>query len=165
MRGFFRRLNHRDAVLRDLDALLLAYPRRRRFDRDFPALKTTIRNDYEAGISPALSALRISSGVIGNFVEQLGEGGKESVLHTLVEQGRAGFVGAAHRRVEGKPEVVKDRVAFVTQLIGLAIYIAGRLAEEGTLRWDDYADFLMRIETALDVGPTERQSLARAFSP
>ncbi len=131
MRGFFRRLNHRDAVLRDLDALLLAYPRRRRFDRDFPALKTTIRNDYEAGVPPAVSALRISSGVIGKFVEQLGEGGKESVLHMLVEQGRAGFAEVAHRRTEGEPEVVKDRVAFWRSLSDLRSTLPGVWRRKG----------------------------------
>jgi len=164
MRGFFRRLNHRDAVLRDLEALLLAYPRRRQFDRDFPSLKPMIRKDFEAGVSPSVSALRITSGVIANFIGQLGEEERERVLDALVKGGRTDFAEVATRRVRGTRAGVQDRVQFITQLIGVAIYMAGRMAEEGTLRWDDYADFLNRIEAALDVDPTSQPPLARAFA-
>jgi hypothetical protein len=164
MRGFFRRLNHRDAVLRDLEALLLAYPRRRQFDRDFPSLKPMIRKDFDAGVPPAVSALRITSSVIANFIDQLGEGEQERVLDALMEGGRAAFAEVATRRVKGTREVLHDRVQFVTQLIGVAIYMAGRMAEEGALRWDDYADFLNRIGAALGVDPTNQPPLARAFA-
>ncbi len=71
MRRFFRRLNHRDAVMKNLEALLLNYPRGRQFARDFPRLKTAIRADFEAGVPPTLAALKISESVIANFVDQL----------------------------------------------------------------------------------------------
>jgi hypothetical protein len=165
MRRFFRKLNHRDAVLRDLEALLVLYPPRRQFDRDFPALKVTIRTDFEAHVAPTLTALRIAQGVLDNFLDQLNAAEKAQALAALVERGRAGFSTIVERRVAGRRETPSDRAAFVAQLAGGAIYIAGRMAEEGVLRWDDYAEFLTRIETALGAGPEARQPLARAFSP
>ena len=58
MRRFFRRLNHRDAVMKNLEALLLLYPRGRQFARDFPELKPTIRADFDAGVPPTLSRIQ-----------------------------------------------------------------------------------------------------------
>jgi hypothetical protein len=170
MRRFFRRLNHRDAVMRNLDALLLLYPRGRQFPRDFPTLKATIRSDFETGVPPTVSALRISGGVIGSFVGQLGDDQKARVLAALVEHGRAHYAVIALRRVKGPRvkawrEPVRDPVLFVSELAGAAIYIAGRMAEEGTIRWDEYADFLTNIETALGVSPKDQQPLGRAFAP
>jgi hypothetical protein len=165
MRGFFKKLSHRDAVLRDLEALLLLYPRRRQFDRDFPDLKATIRADFEADVTPPVTALRIATGVLGNFFRQLDDGEKARVLSALVESGRAGFSQIVRRRVGGSREAPGDRVLFVTQLAGGAICVAGRMAEEGSLRFDEYSEFLTRIETTLGAGPDARQPLARAFSP
>jgi hypothetical protein len=165
MRRFFRRLNHRDAVQRDLEALLLFYPPRRQFDRDFPALKTTIRADFEAHVPPTLTALRVARGVLDNFLDQLTAEEKTRALSALVERGRAGFAEIVKRRVGGKGKNPGDRADFVALLAGGAIYIAARMAEEGALRFDDYAEFVTRIETALGAGPEAHQPLARAFSP
>ncbi len=168
MRRFFRRLNHRDAVMKTLEALLLAYPRGRQFAHDFPTLKATIRADFEANVQPTLSALRICDGVIGNFLQQLEPAERAQVLEALVEGGRAHYAEVARRQVRTTrtKKAERDSVLFVSELTGAAIYIAGRMAEEATLRWDDYADFLARVEAALGVAPAGQQPLlARAFSP
>ena len=164
MRRFFRRLNHRDAVMTHLNALLLVYPRGRQFAHDFPTLKATIRADFEAGVPPTIAALRIAGSILGRFLGQLDAGEKARVLEALVERGRAGFAELARQRVKGARGKVGDRLQFVTQLAGAAIYIAERMAEEGALRFDEYADFITRIETALGVAPMGQQPLARAFS-
>ncbi len=165
MRRFFRRLNHRDAVMKNLEALLLLYPRGRQFARDFPELKPMIRTDFDAGVPPTLSAFRIASLVIENFIGQLEAPQKARVLEALVEGGRAHYADVARKRVRGARAKERDPVLFVSQLAGTAIYIAGRLAEEGTLRWDDYAEFLTRTEAALGVSPKSQQPLGRAFAP
>jgi len=165
MREFFKRLSHRDAVLRDLEALLLLYPAKRQFDRDFPGLKAKIRADFEAHAPTTLTALRIAQGVLDNFLDQLNAAERAEALSALVERGRSGFADIVEGRVAGKQQNPKDRAVFVAQLAGGAIYIAGRMAEEGVLRWDDYAEFITRIETGLGAGPEARQPLANAFSP
>jgi hypothetical protein len=165
MRRFFRRLNHRDAVMKNLEALLLNYPRGRQFARDFPKLKAVIRDDFEAGVPPTLAALKISESMIGNFVGQLDAPQKAKVLDALVEGGRARYADVARKRVRGARAKERDAVLFVSELAGTAIYIAGRMAEEGALRWDDYADFLARIEATLGVGPRAQHPLGRAFAP
>ena len=108
--------------------------------------------------------------MIGSFVGQLGDDQKARVLAALVEHGRAHYAVIALRRVKGPRvkawrEPVRDPVLFVSELAGAAIYIAGRMAEEGTIRWDEYADFLTNIETALGVSPKDQQPLGRAFAP
>jgi hypothetical protein len=165
MRSFVRRLNHRDAVMKHLDALLLLYPPKRQFARDFPMLKPTIRAHFEAGVPPPTSALQIAAMMIGNFVGQLEPADRAKVSAGLCEGGREAFAKAAQRRVGGERGKPRDNVVFVTELAGVAIYMAERMAEDGVLRWDEYADFLSRIEASLGVGPAERQQLAEVFAP
>jgi hypothetical protein len=164
MRGFFRRLSHRDAVRRNLEALLLLYPRRRRLERDFPALKATIRADFEARVEPGLTALRLAAAMLASFFGQLTEKERSRVLAALAARGRDAFAIIVREEIRGRRDRTKDRVEFLTRLSGAAIYIAGRMAEEGALRFDDYADFVHRIEKALGAAPG-RGGLTEAFSP
>ena len=110
MRRFFRRLNHRDAVMKNLEALLLNYPRGRQFARDFPKLKAVLRDDFEAGVPPTLAALKISESVIGNFVGQLDAPQKAKVLDALVEGGRARYADVARKRVRGARAKERDEI-------------------------------------------------------
>jgi hypothetical protein len=145
------------------------YPRGRQFARDFPNLKATIRTDFDSGIPPLVSALKLAAAIFDSLLDQLDEDERRRALAALSEGGRAHYQKVAERRVRGeremKREVKRDRALFISELVGAAIYIAQRMAEEGTLRFDEYADFVRRIETALGASPEEHQPLARAFSP
>jgi hypothetical protein len=145
---FVKRLNYRDRVLDHLGALLLAWPRGRQFARDFPGLRATIRGHFEAGLSPQSSATRLAAGIIAGTLRQLGEPDRRAVLDEIGRLDREALASMASRRVAGgvdKP----DPVAFATDLVAIAIFMARRMAEEGTLQRSDYVHVLREIEGAI----------------
>jgi hypothetical protein len=54
----------------------------------------------------------------------------------------------ASRRVAGGVDE-RDPVAFATEFVAIAIFMARRMAEEGTVRRSDYVHILREIEGAL----------------
>jgi hypothetical protein len=163
MRGFVGWLNHRDAVFANLNALLLLYPPRRQFTDDFPKLKSIVRAHFDDGVSANLSALRIAETILQNFIRQLEESEKARVLGALIATGREGFAEIAERRVQGAREPLSDNVTFVTHLAGVAIFMAGRLADEGTIGRHDFEGFVERQAAALGADAETVKALKNGF--
>ncbi len=164
MRAFIARLRHRDAVLENLNSLLLLYPRKRQFAADFPELKAVMRAHCEAGVAAPSSALQIAVGIIENFLRQLDDRGKAAVLDALVQTGRPGFSEIAAARLKGERGEERDPVRFATRLAGVAIFMAARMAEEGTLSRRDYGGFLEKLASALGADAAREQELSRSFA-
>jgi hypothetical protein len=162
MRALVGRLNHRDAVLKHLDALLVLYPAGRQFAADFPELKAAIRAHFADGTPPPLAALDVAERMIGTFVGQLEAGERTKVHDALSAEGPAAFGALAARRVSGSAEAARERVRFVTELAGAALFIAARMAEEGMLRRSEYLAFLAAIEASLGA---PAGALAARFAP
>ena len=163
MLRFFQRLNHRDAVRGNLDALLLMYPRKRQFERDFPALKATIRAHFSAGVEPASSALQIATSIIEGFLRQLSEDEKRVVAEALAASDVREIEMLAERRIGGERDQKGDSVFFATRLCGVAILMSSRMAGVGALRHAEYERLVTAIERALDAG--DPPSLAQKFQP
>jgi hypothetical protein len=160
MRGLVGRLNHRDAVLSNLNALLLLYPPKRQFSDDFPKLKSVIRAHFDGGVSAPLSALQIAETIIENFVQQLTDTEKASALDALMSTGRKGFAEIAEKHVQGKREPhPTDNVTFVVRLAGVAIFMTDRLAQEGALGRSDYQGFVEKLAAWLGANATQAQAL------
>ncbi len=163
MRGFVGRINHRDAVLAHLGALLLCYPPKRQFADDFPELKSRMRSDFEAGVTASSSALQIAEAIVGSFVGQLDATEKAAVLGGLVDTGRRGFAEIAERRVKGAREPAGGNVLFVTRLAGVALFMAGRMSEEGSVGRHAYAEFVARLALLLGADASGVDALEAAF--
>ena len=102
MLRFVQRLNHRNAVRGHLDAMLMMYPRKRQFERDFPSLKQLIREDFEKGILPASSAVTISAGIITSLLEQLNDTERSAVAQSLEASDPDEIEKLAERRIGGE---------------------------------------------------------------
>ena len=162
MLRFVQRLNHRNAVQGNLDALLLMYPRKRQFARDFPALTATIRADFESDVSPASSALRIAAEIIEGFLRQLADAEKEKISASLVTSDLAEIEALATRRIGGEKDQRGDKAFFATRLCGVALLMAGRMAGVGAIRLAEYQHLARAIEREL--GAPE-EALVAAFAP
>ena len=161
MLRFFQRLHHRDAVRGNLDALLLMYPRKRQFERDFPALKTTMRAHFSGGVEPASSALQIATSIIEGFLLQLTEEEKRAVAGALVASDVREIEMLAERRIGGERDQNGDNVFFATRLCGVALLMAGRMAGVGALRRAEFVRLVTAIERTL--GVEESLELTRKF--
>jgi hypothetical protein len=162
MLRFFQRLNHRDAVRGHLDALLMMYPRKRQFERDFPALKTTMRAHFAAGVEPPSSALQIATSIIEGFLTQLSEDEKQAVAEALAASDVREVEMLAERRIAGERDQTGDNVFFATRLCGVALLMAGRMAGVGALRRAEFERLVTAIKRAL--GVEEPLELAGKFS-
>jgi hypothetical protein len=164
MRGLVGRLNHRDAVLSNLNALLLLYPPKRQFSDDFPKLKSVVRSHFDDGISAPLSALQIAETIIENFIQQLTDTEKAAALDGLISTGRKGFAVIAEKHVQRNREPQPtDNVTFVTRLTGVAIFMADHLAQEGALSRSDHQGFVERLAAAFGANGTQIQALNDSF--
>jgi hypothetical protein len=163
MRGLVGRLNHRDAVLSNLNAILLFYPPKRQFSDDFPKLRSAVRAHFDDGVAAPLSALQIAETIIENFIGQLGEREKSAALDALIAAGRQGFAEIAERRVQGAREQPGDNITFVTRLTGVAIFMSGRLAEEGAVGRSDHQRFVERLAAALGADAERTKVLNNCF--
>ena len=143
---FVRRLHYRDRVHEYLNALLMGYPSGRQFADDFPGLPSAIRSHFDSGLSAPSAALDLAAEIICALLGQLGTLEKGRVLQALRQPDRDEAAALASRRIAGDRERVPDPVSFLTQLASLAIFMAKRMTEEGTLRSGEYAAFLERIE-------------------
>jgi hypothetical protein len=137
MLRFFQRLNHRDAVRGNLNALLLMYPRKRQFERDFPTLKATMREGFERSVPAASTALFIAARVIETLLSQLAESERQSVVEALLASDPRETEELAQRRIAGERDQPGDSVFFATRLCGVALLMAERMAQVGALRLEE----------------------------
>lgn len=163
MLRFFQRLNHRDAVRGNLDALLLMYPRKRQFERDFPALKATIRAHFAAGVEPTSSALQIATSIIEGFLLQLSDEERQRVAEALAASDVQEIEALAERRIGGERDQHGDKVTFATRLCGVALLMAGRMAGVEAIRRTEYERLVTAIERTL--GVEDSAALGRTFRP
>ena len=136
MLRFVQRLNYRNAVRGNLDALLLMYPRKRQFERDFPTVKALIRADFEAGVTAPSSALSIAAGIIASLLGQLTESERQSTVEALAASDPQEIKALATRRIGGERDQRGDNIFFATRLCGAALLMAGRMTAVGALGRD-----------------------------
>ena len=160
---FIQRINHRNAVMENLNALLLMYPRKRQFIRDFPKLKATLREHFEGEVAPPSSALAIAIGIIEGFLQQLSAEEKRATAATLAASDTTEVEKLAERRIGGEKDQRGDKVFFATRLSGVAMFMAGKMVSVNALRRDEYERFVAAIERAL--GMTNGIDLAGRFRP
>jgi len=162
MLRFFQRLQHRDATRGNLDALLLMYPRKRQFERDFPALRATMRAHFAAGVEPPSSALQIATSIIEGFLLQLTDEQKRAVAEALAASDVREIEMLAERRIGGERDQPGDNAFFATRLCGVALLMAGRMTGVGALRRTEYERLASAIERALGVESLELTERFRA---
>ena len=156
MLRFVQRLNHRNAVRGHLDALLMMYPRKRQFERDFPSVKRLIRDDFEKGVSPPSSAVSIAAGIITSLLEQLKETERSAVGQSLDTSDPEEIEKLAERRIGGERDQRGDNVFFATRLCGVALLMAGRMTAAGALRRDERDHLAGTIAVNLRAGDGSR---------
>lgn len=156
MLRFVQRLNHRNAVRANLDALLMMYPRKRQFERDFPSLKRLIREDFEKDLPPASSAVSIAAGIITSLLEQLKEAERSSVARSLDASDPDEIEKLAERRIGGERDQRGDNVFFATRLCGVALLMAGRMTTAGALSRDERDHLTSTIAGNLGAGDASR---------
>jgi hypothetical protein len=149
MLTFAKRLAYRDRVLDHLGALLLMYPPGRQFAVDFPGLRARVRAHFDEGLSPAGSALQLAAEIIAGLVGQLDVDARREVLARVEQLGRDELATMASRRLSHRSADQKDTVAFATQLIGVAIFMAQRICKEGTAAESEYRFFIEQLDRAL----------------
>jgi hypothetical protein len=149
MLRFVQRLNHRNAVRGNLDALLMMYPRKRQFERDFPSLRKLIREDFEKGVSPTSSAVSIAAGIITSLLEQLKETERSEVAQSLDASDPDEIEKLAERRIGGERDQRGDNIFFATRLCGVALLMAGRMTTAGTLRREERDHLAVTIASNL----------------
>jgi len=138
------------------------YPRRRQFAGDFPELRATIRSEFEGGTSPPSAALKIAADIIAGLLRQLPEEARAIVLNDIIRSDPAALKALAAARLGRDKARASDAVAFAAQLIGVAVFMARRMVDEGTLRLEEFHHLLAAIDAALDVDAA--CSLANAFA-
>jgi hypothetical protein len=163
MRGMVERLNHRDAVYSNLNAILLAYPAGRQFADDFPDLKSIIRKHFEDGVAAPASALQIAERIILSLIGQLGDDEKAVAFEAIIGTGRQGFADIAERHVGGARDRPRESMRFVTQLVGVALYMAERMAEEGVVSRYECDGLQTRLAAALSSSGNAAEKLADSF--
>jgi hypothetical protein len=160
MLRFIQRINHRNATLANLDALLMMYPRKRQFFRDFPKLRRTVREHFEGGVTPASSALIVAMSIIEGFLYQLNAEEKRATAAALAASDLNEFEKLAERRIGGEKDQPGDKVFFATRLSGVAILMAGKMTSVSALGREEYEQFVETVERSLEV---EENVIARTF--
>jgi hypothetical protein len=159
---FIQRINHRNATLGHLDALLMMYPRKRQFFRDFPNLRQTVREHFEGDIMPASSALAVATSIIESFLHQLSSEEKSATAAALAASDLREIERLAERRISGERDRHGDKASFATQLSGVAMLMAGKMAGVNALQREEYAYLVAAIERAL--GAETEHSIAETFA-
>lgn len=148
MLRLFRWLGFRDKALDQLGALLLMYPRGRQFTADFAGLRQAMRAHFEAGISPAGSAVQIAAAIAGDLVRQLAPKQRAEVRERLQAFEPGTLEALAQRQIAGMEARPADSAVFAAQLAGVALFLARRMTEEATLHRSEYEYLLAEIEAA-----------------
>ena len=162
MLRFIERINHRNAVMENLNALLLMYPRKRQFFRDFPKLRETVREHFEGGVAPASSALIMATSIIEGFLYQLNEEEQREAAAALAASDLAEIEKLAERRIGGEKDQPGDKVLFASRLSSVAILMAGKMAGVNALQREEYRQLVDAVERALGVGA--KHPIATTFS-
>jgi len=136
-------------VLEQLGAFLLMYPRGRQFAADFPDLRATIRRRFEEGVAPSSAALQIAADILADMLRQLGAEERTAVLAAIRAAPPESVESRAARRLAGERARTAEKAAFATELSSVAILMARRMAEEGTLRQGEFRHLVAAIEAAL----------------
>ena len=155
---FVKRLRFRDKTLDHLGALLLYYPSGRQFTKDFPGLRRTIRAHCDAGVAPESSALQIAVGILERFLRQLSADERAAVVAALAETDLEALGALAAKRMAQRKVRPGDGVTFATQLSGVAIFMARRMAETGALRREEFQHLLNSVEAALRAQPADGET-------
>lgn len=158
-----RRINHRDEALQHLGALLLVYPAGRQFTRDFPALRGMLRAHFQAGVSPAHSALQMAALILAEVARHLLADQRDRVLDRLLRTDPRELEALASERLATRRRAVDDPPRFAAELIGVAIFIAGRMAEAGQIGRPDYGWFVDAVGSALAGADGGAGALAERF--
>jgi hypothetical protein len=164
IRRFVRRLRYRDQVLEHLGALLLMYPRGRQFADDFPGLRASIRTHFEEGAAPSAAALKIAADILSGLLHQLSDLEKRGLLSSLANADPVEAKALASRRLARAKTDAANAAAptvFAGELASVAIFMAWRMSEEGTLRREEVNYLLRTIEEALGA---EAQLLKDGFA-
>ena len=149
MLTFIRRLNYRDRVLETLGALFVAYPRGRLFSRDFPGLRDRIRGYFDAETPPARAALALGAEMLGSLVGQLDTKAKRDLnaaLLALTAEDIVRIAGSRTARIRGPRG---DAVRTLAEMISVALFMARRMSETGTIGESDRARFAETIDALL----------------
>ncbi len=160
IRRFVERLNYRDKTLSHLNALLVYYPSGRQFTKDFPRLRQTIRAYHESGLTPQSAALQIATEIVGRFLQQLSDAQRAAVASSLAESDLATLERLAAKRMAQRRVKPGDAVTFATQLTGVALFMARRMAETGALGREEYRHLLTTIEQALGTKPEDSETMS-----
>lgn len=158
---FIQRINHRNAVMANLNALLLMYPRKRQFIHDFPKLKATLREHFEEEAPPASSALIVATSIIDGFLQQLSAEEKRATAAALAACDPTEIEKLAERRIGGEKDQAGDKVFFATRLSGVAIFMAGKMVGVNALQGEEYRKLVGAVERGL--GVTSSLDLATRF--
>ena len=162
VRRFVERLNYRDKTLSHLNALLVYYPSGRQFTKDFPRLRQTIRAHHESGVTPQSAALQIAAEIVGRFLQQLDDTQRAAVASALMASDLATLESLASKRMAQRRVKPGDAVTFATQLTGVALFMARRMAETGALGREDYRHLLTTVERALKVQVGDDETMPRS---
>jgi len=159
---FIQRINHRNATLGHLEALLMMYPRKRQFFRDFPHFKETVREHFEGEVPAASSALAVATNVIENFLLQLRADEKNATAAALVACDLHDIEKLVERRIGGEKDQPGDKVFFATRLSAVAILMAAKMARVNAVQRQEYEHLATAIGRALGAAGDLR--LAETFS-
>jgi hypothetical protein len=149
MLTFIRRLSYRDRVLETLGALFVAYPRGRQFSRDFPDLRNRIRSYFEAETPSARAALALGGEMLGSLIGQLDAKAKRDLnaaLATLTAEEIERIAGSRTARVRVPRG---DAAQMLAEVIAVALFMARRMSEAGTIGESDRARFAETIDALL----------------
>jgi hypothetical protein len=149
MLSFVKRLAYRDRVLDQLDALLLMYPPGRQFSADFPGLPARVRVHFGEGLSATGSALQLAAEIIAGLVDPFDADARREVLAQVTRLRPDELAATAARSISRQRSDQKDKVAFVAELIGVAIFMAQRMRQEGTAAESEYRIFIELLDRAL----------------
>lgn len=138
MLRYARWLRYRDQVLGHVGALLLAYPRGRRISADHPRLRASIRVLFDAGVSPTAAAAQLASAVITGLMGQLDAEGRLAALERLRSLDEEMLRSMASRCIAGALEPPTSPPILAAELAAVAMFLARRMTEEGTLNRRDY---------------------------
>jgi hypothetical protein len=159
---FIQRINHRNATLGHLDALLMMYPRKRQFFRDFPKLKQMVREHFEKGVPSASTALIGATSIIEGFLRQLTAEEKQATAKALTASDLGELENLALRRIAGERDQPGDKTFFAARLSGVAILMAGQMVAVNAVQREEYRKLIEAVERALGVSP---ETIGAAFAP
>jgi len=149
MLKFIRRLNYRDRVLETLGALFVAYPRGRQFFRDFPDLRNRIRSYFEAETPPAHAGLALATEMLASLVGQLDAKAKRNLNAALTALTAEEIERIAGNRTARVRAPSSDAARTLAEVIAVALFMARRMSEAGTIGESDRARFAEAIDALL----------------